>query len=562
MPDPSVGGGQDTTAVDSAPPPPTLPDLPGVGPDGWGRGVWVFDRDALLRMPNLSLLQLLERIPGLTTVRIGIVNQAESASVFGATTGAIRYEVDGFELDPLASPTFDASRVSLLALERVRVERRVTGATVRLTTLSPTDPRTETIIEAATGDIGINMFRGTFLAPSVLGGPLALGFERLGATAVGESGHTTTWLKWTWARDSVGIQLAYRSGEMDRDDLGAGLVGRRTDWAVRARGTLGPVRAEAYGGAATVEDEVGALVVHEGTPQGGIRLRSNFPSAPVELGAAVRLRSHPRRPRQEVELSGRVAPTPWLAASAEAVQGWWDRGSATGRWSARGEIGPVVGLSAFGEVFGGAPPLDPDGHELRFPATADSLSVAVARDGFRAGGELRWGRLHLGAAALRAEADVVPGFGLAFDSTAPSFGGGTATGLEAVARLPFPWEPLRLEGWYVQMDRPFTWLYLPHRQWQAALVYHHLPLPSGNLELYSRLEHVYRGRMVVPDGTGRVTVPDIRATNFELVIRVLSVRAFIRWDNVLHRLDQRDLAVPPVFPGQRVLYGVKWTFWN
>jgi hypothetical protein len=59
--------------------------------------------------------------------------------VFGATVGAITYEVDGFELDPLTTPTFDPIRFPLVALESVRVERRVTGARVRIRTVSPSD---------------------------------------------------------------------------------------------------------------------------------------------------------------------------------------------------------------------------------------------------------------------------------------------------------------------------------------------------------------------------------------------------------------------------------------
>jgi hypothetical protein len=52
-----------------------------------------------------------------------------------------------------------------------------------------------------------------------------------------------------------------------------------------------------------------------------------------------------------------------------------------------------------------------------------------------------------------------------------------------------------------------------------------------------------------------------RATNLEVSIRVLTVRAFIRWDNLLNRPFQQDV---PGFnlPGQHVLYGVKWEFWN
>ena len=196
----------------------------------------------------------------------------------------------------------------------------------------------------------------------------------------------------------------------------------------------------------------------------------------------------------------------------------------------------------------------------------------------------RWG-LHLGAAALRLETDSVAGFGVAFDPEAPRFGGGEATGLEVLAVVPTGWDPLRVEGWYLHVVRPPGWLYLPEDQWEAGLVYRHLPLPSGNLEIYGRLEHVFRGAMATPcpallscvddDADGRVVIGSYGATNFELTIRVVTVRAFFRWENMFLRRFQQDLpfgypARPGApgadnfvaLPGQRFIYGVKWEFWN
>jgi hypothetical protein len=156
----------------------------------------------------------------------------------------------------------------------------------------------------------------------------------------------------------------------------------------------------------------------------------------------------------------------------------------------------------------------------------------------------------------------VAAFGLAFDPAAPRFAAGEATGYELTARVPTGFDPFWLEGWLIEMDRPDGWVYLPRQQWQAALVYHHLPLPSGNLELYLRLEHRYRGPMAVPGDDGTIaTVAPYRSSNLELTIRVVTVRAFLRWENMAHRLFQEDL--PGFFlPGQHLVYGVKWEFRN
>jgi hypothetical protein len=561
----------DTVAPEPEPPP-ALPAIPAIGPSGWDVGVWEWSRTDLLRLPDLSLLHLLERIPGVTPVRVASVGQPEGAAVFGATVGAITYEVDGFELDPLTAPTFDPSRFPLVALESVRVERRVTGARVRIRTVSPGDARPLSVIEAGTGDLRTNLFRGTFLAPRVLGGGLSFGFESLGSQTIvgGESNFTGGWLKWTWAREEGGVQVEYRQSGMDRAGTGVALSGQRRDWVVRARRHLGPVVAEGYAGASSVEDEAGDVVLREGAPQGGIRLSTGVVAPfPVEATGALRLRSHPRLPAQEAEVSVWAAPVPWLGFGMEGAEGRRAEGPPTGRWALRGRVGPVAGLTAFADLArdrhalvrtvpdpGTAEPdpIDPDD-----PTSHGRLDLA--RNGARAGLQFQYGTLRLGAAALRTSADSAVGFGLAFDPTAPRFAGGEATGVEVTVRAPTGWAPLRVEGWYVGMEVPPAGLYLPADQWRAALVYHHLPLPTGNLELYGRAEHRYRGPMLVPADGGAAAVAEHQSTHLEVTIRVLTVRAFVRWDNVLNRPFQKD--VPGYdLPGQHVVYGVKWEFWN
>ena len=561
---------QDTAAPDTVmPPPENLPALGKRAPVGWAGGAWEWHRQDLLRLPDLSLLDLLERIPGMVPVRADITNQPEAAAVFGLGGGAIRYVLDGFVLDPLTSPTFDPSRISLLALERVRVERGVTGATVRLETLTPDDARTKSVIEAATGDYRVNLFRGIFLPPRVMGGALGLGFERLSADGFtpGGSNHNVTWVKWTWARDSAGVQVEYRQSTMARQGVGPAFDGTRSDWAVRARKALGPVTGEAYVGATSVENQVGEDVnvpIREGTPQGGLRVASVLPGpVPAYMQAAVRFRDHPRLPDQEVEAALEAQLLPGITVAGEAAHGWWPGGEPTGRWSARAVLGPLLGFRAFGEVFRGGP-LVGSGPEVALPAPDDSLPFRASRDGERVGLAFEGLGFALGGAAIRVAADTLHGFGLPFEPRSPRRAVREARGVEAHARIPTGLEPLTLQGWYVGMDAP-GWLYLPRHHWRAALVYHQLPLPSDKLELFARVEHVFRGAMSVPAAAG-ATDPiqrsdAYRATNLELTIRVLTVRAFLRWENLTHRLNQADLPGYE-FPGQRILWGVKWIFWN
>ena len=56
-------------------------------------------------------------------------------------------------------------------------------------------------------------------------------------------------------------------------------------------------------------------------------------------------------------------------------------------------------------------------------------------------------------------------------------------------------------------------------------------------------------------------VPGLTSLDFNLTIRILDLHAFVRWNNILHRLNQQDLP-GRIFPGQRAFYGIKWSFWN
>ncbi len=561
------------TVAPVTPPPPALVRLPAPTPTGWTTGVWEWDRDDLLRLPNLTLLQLLERVPGLTPVRPIALAEPEGVSVMGASLGAVRFVVDGYALDPLLTATFDPSLVSLLGIDHLRVERGLTGATVRIRTRSPALPGPESTIEAATGDYGINLFRGVFLAPNVMGGPVAAGFERFAAEVGAPSNLTTAWLKWSWARDSTGIQIEFRQQGADRSGVGPAEKSTRRDWAVRVRRPFGPASAEAYVGGSSVEDDREAFTLREATAQAGLRLAADLAAPfPTRVSAAARWRSHPRLPAEELELGVWTRPVSLLAAGAEATQQWWD-GATVGRWSARAEAGPALGLTAFGEVFRSGSPFSAGAPSLRVVPAPDSLpAIDLSREGARAGIRLAGHGFVLGGAAVRLSADSSAGFGLPFDSLLVRHPAGDATGIEATARIPTGWDPLHFEGWYVSMDAPPGWLYLPEYNWRAALVYHQLPLPSGHLELYARAEHVFRGRMTVAAPAGITEVGAYRASNLELSVRVLTLTAFLRWDDVLYSLRQtrqRDFPAPAgapettyLTPGQHIAYGVKWTFTN
>jgi hypothetical protein len=78
---------------------------------------------------------------------------------------------------------------------------------------------------------------------------------------------------------------------------------------------------------------------------------------------------------------------------------------------------------------------------------------------------------------------------------------------------------------------------------------------------------VHRGETPVPDPAGPgedapllTTSPARTLLNLDLVLRILDVQAFLRYEDASNE-DPFDIP-GHVINGPRILYGVKWHFWN
>jgi hypothetical protein len=166
--------------------------------------------------------------------------------------------------------------------------------------------------------------------------------------------------------------------------------------------------------------------------------------------------------------------------------------------------------------------------------------------------------------------------------------GGTRKGYEVSGRIPLYPRGMALVGSYQWWDQPedvwtvpddslgtsepladekIPWRYLPRRNYQASLSFHNTFLPTGNLEVWFDLGVQGRDPMVVPfreevdDFVAPITVPFYQSWFVRLQIRVVTVRAFIMWENFT--LRQRNQDFPgALLPATRSLYGVRWTMRN
>ena len=154
-------------APDSLPPVRRMPLLGGIRVTNEAAGVWVFERDATANIGVVSVSELLDRIPGIVTVRSGFYAQPEAASAYGTTAGRMEVVLDGFVLDPLIDGSYDLSRLEMVHVRRVIVERRLDLLRIEVQTIEAFDPRAYASVEAAVAEPRSSIFRGCSRAARV-----------------------------------------------------------------------------------------------------------------------------------------------------------------------------------------------------------------------------------------------------------------------------------------------------------------------------------------------------------------------------------------------------------
>lgn len=543
-----------------------LVQFPAFGAGGvasFAAGEWVWQRDALLREAPVSLAELLERIPAVSTFRAGMFVQPEAASAFGVAAGRVEVEIDGYPLDPLSASTLDLSQIPLAQLREVRVQRRLGLLRIRLLTEQPLANQPYTRIEAGVGVPDANLFRGLFLVPYAVLGPLSLGIERIDTDGTGADEPANIfigWGKWSWTNGRRGVQLELLRTTLRREQGSPWPVERlRQDIIVRARNQFTPgLVAEAYAARVSLEETVpldgDTLAIDRAAVQAGVR--AGFSSSVGSVSATFRYRDAPLLPATEVIIEGDGGVGP-VRVGGEFGMASWEGDSGSTRYSSlRAAVGPLLNATAFAELTRG---------DRAAPLWTDSSTLRSSRNGWRAGLSLTLGRATGSLAAIGIEQSQALPFGLPFDTAGVPGRTEPASGLEAHGRFQIVPGWLAIESWIVDWQKAPGWIYLPLRFWRTALEVHAVPLPSGNLEILARAEGTQRSAMLAfePSAAAEETlraVPSYTTFSGYLQIRIIDVRAFLRWEDVLGA----DIESLPDrrHNGPRIFYGVKWNLWN
>lgn len=559
---------------DTLGPPPGLPAWPTARPAGFGAGAWEWRDGELERLRGVTLVELLSTVPGLILTRPYGFGQPVGVSAAGLGGGRLRVFRDGFEIVPLGASVVDLQHIGLADVAGVRVVRSLHETRVELTSFRLASRVPHSAVEAGTGQPTLKLLRGTFARPTGTRDALFAAFDLLD-TRGPWTGPPSTLAAGAarWTREfspRLGAELEFRQlgtafaqGPYAQDFT-------RGDVLARARFAPTPALAlEALAGRSWRRpgdaDSLGvdATVDHAA-------LRAAAQGALGWLDGAARLRrveggSYPV-PTLDLSLGAGFRPLPALLAEGDVRVATGDAPATELGGAVR--LGPFAGLSLFGSVRAGTRTVAAAVDTFRvvdvdtLPAVTFEAGESRA-DGLRLGAEWTRGSAVLGAAWLLSDATRLVPYGLPFDAATtlgPDTEATSASGVEAVALLPIA-GGLRVEGsgtfWTDAGARP----YLPDVEARAAIVFHDVYY-TGNLEPTLRVEAVHRGAARAPDAEGGFdarTEPYV-LFNLYLQIRVIDVRAFLLWENLLLERAAADIPGAPL--GPRIHYGVRWVFRN
>jgi len=602
-----------------------LPDFGRLGEasDPGVLGRW--DLRDLQRTSAITLQELLEPVAGILPIRGGDYATPEHITAVGLGAGRVRVFVDGVEEIPLDGSVTDLSRIPLAGLGSVTLRRE--GGELRIELESERadeDPRPLTRIEAGTGDLETNLFRGVFIAPDALGGALGVAIERIDTRGSGGNEQGTLqglWLRYLRPVGPVTLSAETRRGtaNADVDELGATET-TRSSWTLRARaGEPGGLRGEVYlannsldldGGTGLFGEAIrparlqrrqfGARGAWDRTTEsfalwarGEARLfradggDAGAISLPDSAGTGVDDFEALANPDLRLDLDVGARLTGVGGASVRLGMDDWD-GESRGIAGLRVWTEPRFGLSAFAELDRGERGWRPT--YLRLPtdrAAADSVVVGFSqpeprftdREMTRVGARFAGGPIDLSAAWLSLRTDSVFPLGTADRAGlvargGQAFAGEEVTGFEVGGRIGVPiLEGLALVGSLQQWES--EGLYRPERIYRGGVDFGDTFYPSENLEIRASFLVEGRDPMLVPFAdpdfvpsvdepdalAGPLRVPFYQSWNAYLQIRIVTVRIFLKWENFFGRADLQD--VPGrVMPGVRASYGVRWTFRN
>jgi hypothetical protein len=525
--------------------------------DAAGRYHWT--RDELFAGGGLTLLELLERIPGATAFRSGWIAAPAQITWLGGG-GRVRVFYDGIELRPFDDRTgglLDLAEVQLWTLEEVLVERGADELRVHLRSWRVERTSTASRTDVFTGDEDTNLYRGMLGRRFGHGEAVQAGFQQYGTSGIPSGGGDELALiaRLGWAARGVSVD-------------GFGIRARRQR-NVQQRGDeyeiprLNAIRRDAYGRIGVGDPERGGWAQLVLASQAFTRERIDPPRLPLDTIEAQRSRS------QVVGALGWSSSVLRASVTSRTYGGEDGFQSITGRLGIDHRIGGVAAVAewrggdstSLGEVSARFSPFSflsvaAVASLRRAPSDLDVDDVMSAR------GEvaLRLGDLWLMGGALTVDSMHVPP-PIIFDSTLVSndegqsralFGGVRGRVWRAVHAdiFAFRW---KRQGFYRPLMQVRSEVYVRTR-WLKKF-------PSGQFGALLSVRHDYRDGVSFPTATGPLRA--LSSHEISSLVEIRLVDAVLFWRQ-RYTIGQRATELVPGYtlPRQTTLYGVRWDFWN
>jgi hypothetical protein len=546
---------------------------------------YTWSRDQLAATGALTLGELVDRIPGVTSFRAGWISAPEMAAVNGRF-GRIRIFLDGVEMDPLNSRLrgqHDLSLIDLWQLEDATIETGADEVRVHLRSWQVLNTTPVTRIDIHTGDIQTNSYRGFYGRRFPGGQVVQLAGNHYATTdrRTAESGdHTSFWGRIGLARNNWSIDgTVLRSGRKftvrtledavadpadtlpTMDGLSTIAIGRFT-WGNASSGPW--LQALASAQSYSIRNPELTVIDSVAGPGGG------GPGGSPENPDTLTVPNDTTQSRPQFVLTGGMSQGPLRLSATARMRRWRGENSLSPAVRAGFESGPLT-LSFLGE----RSPLDSVqrleggasmalGGRFAVSGNVSQFSPIEGLDAptslaMRAEAGMRFGRMWLTSGLIRRDTSFLPA-AIAFDSTFLSGHQGASTGLFSTLRGKF-YRDIGIDFSGVRYES--AGIYRPQYETRTRLYLDsdmRARFPSGNLNILLAITHDYRSQALFPTAGGFVESSQYRIWTAELELRLLTATITFQYRNFLGAEFQQ---VPGfTMPSITSFYGIRWNFIN
>lgn len=543
-----------------------------------------WNRAELFATGAVTLADLLDRIPGLTTLRAGWIAAPSVGGYFGDVS-RVRVFYDGVEWDPLdprGGGVLNLTQIPLWTLEDLTIEQTADEVRIHMRSWRVVSTTSQTRTDVSTGDQQTNLYRGFFGRRFGHGEALQFAAQEFGTTPPSRLGASSDQLglvgRLGWAHKGLSVDGFITRTNEHRGDI---LSRDRTDSipALAPARTLAYLRL-GYGDPDTSSwwaQGIASVSTYRFTGTG-----DTIVVTPVPIPGSNPPATRPDTQRFDLDTTVSSAQyvlsaglTRWRVhfTATERLRAWRGATLATPSLSVNYGWGPVaVSALAEGKSADSISRSDAVAQFTPFSRLRLVGSVGRSTDSRMVGSGLtstylrgeagvRLANLWLSAGGVRRDTALLAAPSI-FNENLVSASTGPTTGALLGVRGQL-WKLLNVDASAVRWSDT-TGFFQPRYETRTQLFVSSnfiKRFPTNDFSLLASVVHEYRSGVSFPDAGGGIrTAPGYRTISTLLEVRILSAVVSWQFRNIL---GERYQQVPNFeMPHQTNFYGVRWEFWD